>query len=477
MNPPTFVLVTLLVTLVATILRGRTWAFAYLWVPYTLLVPWNHFLSVQGLPELTPHRAVVTGMLIGCCLSGKARELVPDWRKLDLWILVIILSFSTSFGLSTDVKGFFHKLMTQSLDWGLPYLFARTVFRDVTGLRKVIAPLAICAAVLGFCSLYEARMSARLLSSIWNAITGYEIANFWLNGGGYRWGLLRAFGPFGNPLILATVLVAITPLALSWGWLDRRRKTWSRVAALVVAVGIIGPISRGPLIVLGAITTIFGMVVARLPALTLTLFGGLLGYAVFSETVEDIVATTESDLSTEGNTESGKYRVALLMIYVEEIPKVGFFGDEKVVGARYEGAWSIDNSFLFMYITGGWVGGTLFLLLVIATCIKGYRALIKSSGNELKVRACVTASFVGMSACIANVWFTPEFAGLFFALVALVWNQSSPVWYGGSPREKRPMRARTKGRVRVATAAVPSLTPVPWPRPMVTLGMSGSNRR
>ncbi len=465
MNPPTFVLATLLVTIVATIVKGRTWAFAYLYVPFTLLVPWDHYFRLQGLPELTPHRAIVTGVLIGCLLSGRFRDLVPDWRKLDLWMLLIILSYSTSFGLSTDLKGFFHKLQTQTLDWGLPYIYARAVFRDLSGLRAVIPPLAVCGALLGFFSIFEARTSERLISILWNQITGYEVPGIWQNGGGYRWGLLRAFGPFGNPLILATVLVSVAPLALCWGWLDRKRKTWSRFAALAVAVGVIGPISRGPMITFGAITTIFGMAAARLPALFLTLFGGVIGYVAFSEVVDDVVQTTESDLASEGNTESGKYRLALLMIYVEEIPKLGPFGDTSVVGAKYEGAWSIDNSFLFMYITGGWLGGSLFLVLVLATCIKGYRALIRASGNERKLRACVSASFVGMSACIGNVWFSPEFAGLFFALLALVWNQSSPGWYAALSRGKPVTRTRRSGPARSVPAALAPLASESWRRP------------
>jgi len=460
-----FVLATLLVTIFATIRKGRTWAFAYLYLPFTLLVPWNLFLHVQGLPELTPHRAIVSGMLIGCLLSGRVRELLPAWRKLDIYVLLIILSFSTSFGLSTDLKGFFHKVVTQALDWGLPYLYARAVFRDSSALRVCLPPLAISAALLGFGSFFEARMNDRVMAKFWNLVTGYPVPDHWLNGGGFRWGLLRAFGPFGNPLILATVLVALAPLALCWGWVDRKRRMWSRLACLIVAVGVLGPISRGPMLALAGITAVFGMAAARLPALFLTLFGGFIAYVAFSDTVDNVVETTQSDLAFEGNTESGKYRVALLMIYIEEIPKVGWFGDDKVVGARYEGAWSIDNSFLFMYIMGGWLGGTLFFVLVVATCIRGYRTLIKAFGVERKIRAGITASFVGMAACIGNVWFTPEFAGFFFVLVALVWNQSAPDWYASLPARETVARARRARPERAVPAAVHALRPTQWQRP------------
>jgi hypothetical protein len=104
---------------------------------------------------------------------------------------------------------------------------------------------------------------------------------------------------------------------------------------------------------------------------------------------------------------------------------------------------------------------------VLATCIRGYRTLLRAFGSERKIRACVTASIVGMSACISNVWFTPEFAGLFFALVALVWNQSSPDWYVSLPGGRAMARARRSGAARVTPAAVPSHVSA-WQRPPVS---------
>ncbi|MBL8861145.1 MAG: hypothetical protein JNK02_03955 [Planctomycetes bacterium] len=434
MTPPLFVLLTLLATVLAVIRRGTPWTFARIYIPFILLVPSGILLEVRGLTELSPQRAVTVGIFLGSLLSGRIRELVPSWRKLDLWMLAIVLSYSVSFGLATDLKGFFHRLVTQSLDWGLPYLYARTVFRDLSGLRAVLPPLAICGALLGCFSLYEARMNDRLLAWIWNALLGYPVPDFWQNGGGMRWGFLRAFGPYPHPLVLGTILVACAPLALGWSWLDRKRRLWSYFATSALCAGVLGPISRGPILALGLVTSVFSMAAARLPALILTGIAALAGAVVFSDTAQDLVESTEADLAQEGNTESGKYRLALLMIYVEEIPKVGMFGDESVIGANYQAAWSIDNSFLFMYMTGGWLGGSLFLVLVAATCIRAYRALLSSSGVQRKVRACIAAAFTGLSICIANVWFATEIAALCFPLAALVWNQATPGWYGSPAR-------------------------------------------
>lgn len=419
----------LLATIGATLFKGWRWVFTYFFVPAVLLVPCELYLVLQGIPNLTPQRAVVIGILLGCLGSRRERELFPRWRSLDAWVLALLLSYSVSFGLHTDFMGFVHKLAVQVLDWGLPYLYARRMFVEPGRLRRILAVMAFCGVVLACTALYEARMADRLTARWWNLVADYPVPDFWRNGGGLRYGFLRAFGPFGHPLILATVLVALAPLALCWGYLDAKRRTWARVASLVTSLGILGPIARGAVLVLSGVAGLTYMVVKRLPVVFLGLCAALLGFLLLSDTALQVFETTRTDLELEGNTESGKYRLALLLIYLKEIPKVGFFGDPTVIGSTYQAAWSIDNGYLYMYLTGGWIGGTGFLLLVIATCRTGYRSLRRSSGLERRVRACIAASFLGMSLSIANVWFARDMHALFFVLVALVWSQSAPGWY------------------------------------------------
>ena len=450
MNPPAFVLIVLALSTAATAALGRRWTFANLMIPFVLLVPQHLLLSVEGWPELTPHRAVLVGMLVGCLISGAAGSLFPRFRALDWTIVAMIVSFSVSFGLRTDLKGFFHELATLGMDWGLPYIYARAIFKDVASFRALLKPIAVCGCILAFLSLYEMRMHDRLAANLWGALAGYPTPDYWLGGGGVRWGFLRAFGPFGHPLVLATILAAIAPLALCWGWLDKRKRTWSLLAAAFIAIGLLGPVSRGPVLVLIAVTILSTMAVFRIPAMILTVVIVVVGSLALANKVEEVWSATRTDLVLEGNTDSAKYRAALLMIYVAEFPKLGWFGNQQVVGAQYEQAWSIDNSFLYMYITGGWLGGTLFFGLVIATFVQGYRRLIRSRGLERKVRVGIMGSFVAMTGCIANVWFSPELSGLYLALVALVWNQRASSWYAAIGRP----RARPVARPTATSGAV-----------------------
>jgi hypothetical protein len=448
-----FVCCTFLAAVAAVAWRGTAWAFGCVLVSYLLLVPQDISLTIEGLPDLSPQRAVVLGMLFGALATGRLRGLFPRWRLFDLLPLGMTLGYSVSFGLRTDLHGFFYQLVILTLDWALPYIYARAVLRDPEALRRLVAPIAVCGTILALFALYEARINVRLMAELWNLVGGHEVPPFWTEfTGALRWGLLRAYGPFGHPLILATVLVTIAPLALCWGWLDRRRRFLALGAALAIVVGTIAPVSRGPLLVLGTTSVFFALVAWRVPALVLCGAALLALSPVVAQKVQDVVQSTRADLETEGNTDSARYRAALLLIYLDELDELGPFGNVEVVGTRYQAAWSIDNSFLYMLITGGWIGGGLLLAIALLVLFKGYRALVRSSGRERLVRAAIMASFVGMSGCIANVWFTPEFSGLYLVLAALVWNQSAPGWYS-NPRRARagvalvsrpaPLRTRT----------------------------------
>ena len=47
---------------------------------------------------------------------------MPSWHGLDLLPIAAVLSFSISYGLSTSLNGFYHRLGYLGMDWLAPYL-------------------------------------------------------------------------------------------------------------------------------------------------------------------------------------------------------------------------------------------------------------------------------------------------------------------------------------------------------------------
>jgi hypothetical protein len=448
---------------VVTYAGDALWAFAGLYVTTLLLVPFDIVLKISDFPDITPQAAVVLGMLCGAAAAGQLRSLFPRWRWIDALPLLMVASFAMGFGLRTDLHGFFHSLTVQTMSWGLPYLYARALLRNPAGLRLVALSIAVSGSILAVLSLLEARLQIHILAQAWNAVSDHATPTRFFEA--LRWGYLRANGPFSHPLILATVLVAIAPFALCWGWLDRRRRLPALGAALVIALGVLSPVSRGPLLVLGATALLSCLLALRLPVFTLVLVGSLAVSPVLVKQAQEVMHSTQADLDTEGNTDSASYRAALLMIYARQFDQFGPFGNLAVIGSQYRSAWSIDNSFLYMYIVSGWIGGTVFLLFSMLTLIKAYRALLPARGRERLLRVAILASFAGMTGCIADVWLSPEVGALYLVIGALIWNQSPRDWYARSPRRRSlvPSTSSTGASVRALSRRADELEPR-WPR-------------
>src|SRR5690606_3878339 len=119
------------------------------------------------------------------------------------------------------------------------------------------------------------------------------------------------------------------------------------------------------------------------------------------------VQYTRGELEERGNTTSGHYRVALLLIYGKEIAEVGQWGDWSL-DLDYEQCWSIDNAYLYLFIFGGWFGGGLMCLIVITLLYRGVRGALGVATQARGLYAGIIGSFAGISACMANVWFAPN---------------------------------------------------------------------
>ena len=111
-------------------------------------------------------------------------------------------------------------------------------------------------------------------------------------------------------------------------------------------------------------------------------------------------------MQLKGNVSSGYYRVALLQIYGKRVLDVGWWGDpEAIADIEYKAAWSIDNAYLHLFLTGGWLGGGSFCLIVATLFVIGGRRIQRTHGGERRVLVALFASFLAVSACLADVWF------------------------------------------------------------------------
>lgn len=434
---------------VSAVRKGGPWTFRWLYIPSLLLVPHLVSMPLPIFPDLWIASAAGLGLAVGSALL-RPRPVAPPFDVLDLLAAGAVISFSVSYGVGTDFHGFVHRLLVLGMEWWLPYRFTRTFVRNRTQLREVLASIGIFAGILGLLSIWEARMADRLALDIWNTFgLGAPHPGHY---GHWRWGYLRSFVTFEHPIELGTFFATVAPLAFLWGLVDRKRRRWAWVATGLCVGGCVSGLSRGPLVALVGSAVLFSMLAYRMRGLAViaTLVVVLAAPTVI-DTLQSEIASTQDDLEARGNTDSKRYRLALLMLYGRKLGEVGLWGDPSIVGAEYELAWSMDNSYLYFFFVGGWIGGTIFLLLVLRTLRIGIRAIRRCRGRPRKRVAAVVAAFGSLSICMANVWFGPSYAPWFWITAALVLNTT----------RGRLLEARAPGPNREQVANVSRPQPYP----------------
>jgi len=408
-------------SVVSVCIKGVRWTFAYVYLATLLIVPLPITLSLAGLPDLTPRRAACVGLVLGAIIIGKGWQLAPRWHWFDVVALVPVLTFSVSYGLITDFKGFYHRLGVFAMDWACPYFLVRALFRDIDALRPALRTIACCTMVLAFLAVYECRMATRLAVDLWNMVgPDVPVPPHYTH---WRWGYIRAAATWGGGLPLGTMFTTCAPLMVLWGLIGGVPRWKATGASLACAAGCVAAMSRGPMLVLAALASIFPIIAARRRWLFLILVAvPIVGAPLLVESAREEVTFTQGEMDEFGNTTSGHYRVALLLIYGQRVLDVGWWGDPGIVGLEYEHAWSVDNAYLYFFLTGGWLGGGAFCSLIAVLLCLGARRIAQANGHERKVAAAVLASFAGVAGCMANLWFAPEYAPLFWITAAIVLN-------------------------------------------------------
>ena len=460
------------------LLRGPHVALAWVYFPVFFLVPASLLLALPVVPDLTPRSAAAIGVLCGGLLAHPAAMRLPKACYVDALVAAVVVSYSISYGLQTDFMGLVHALAARSLEWALPYALVRVLWQDIQSARAALVPVGSSVAALGLACVYECRMAHRILAEVWDVVAGLGVPRYHE---AWRWGYLRAVGTFSHPLTLGTVLASMAPLMLLWAKLSRRWRIIAWGAAGVCVCGTVATLSRGPMA-----AVLLGLAVAFMAAERRPVTYALLAVAAVALIPVALDALGEGadyvrrSFAEHGNVESGYYRLALIILYLGDLTRVGFFGDLSLVGQEYELAYSVDNSYLYLFFYGGWIGGGLFLTMIGGVVVSVVRSLRRSSSRAIRTaRALVLGSCIAMLASMADVYFAPDYASLLFVIEALAISQTRESWYasrsGGSALPRRELAIPA---TRIPAFRIPAFRQVaagPEPQPAGAVPASTRN--
>ena len=404
---------------------GGRRAFLSVLVPVLMFLPADFYLRIKHLPPL--NFADTAFLSLGIYLV--VMEL-PRWRfsRLDLWVTLFIFTSCYSERLNWGVNGAFLHLITTILECLVPYMLGKLLVEQ-PGMRvEIVKRLVILLAVASVLAMPQFFLKWNLYIHFWSHFFPGQFPEF----PQIRRGFGRVGGPYGGAEQTGMVLLIGLLLAL---WLKYCKNQWpkaveyptfffehSRIIIFILAATLLMTQSRGPwigAIVALAVASIGSAERPARRAIIVFSVGLLVGVPLYYFG-KDYVSGTSTDYGTERQT--AQYRAELIENYVPLAKQGGAWGWGTVTPV-VRGQASIDNEYLFIWLTQGYVGlGSLMLIAIEASLAFVRLGIMTRSSQERHFIYTLFGILIGLGVCLGTVWMNLQTYIIFFLIVG--WSQS-----------------------------------------------------
>jgi hypothetical protein len=405
---------------------GTAEAFRLVFLPVLLLVPQYFFWTARPLPSINFMQAAVIPLGIAMIVKDGHR-----WRftRSDVWVLVWIASCSYadySKGLTTNaIFGLFNSI-TCSL---FPYMAGKLLIEQTGSRTKVSRMYILLISYSTFLSMYEFFLRRNPYNYIFSHFYPGQWT-IWLTQ--IRWGFGRVAGPFSQSELAGMMVFTALLLALWLGRFNYQEKAAKtlpppllkrakmHLGILLVAIYITQ--ARGPWI--GAILAIViaGIGLAKVPlrrTLIVTACLVLIGMPLYLFG-KDYLSGPRKDYGSE--KETAQYRAELFTNYIPVAEIGGAWGwgsNWPVIG----GQRSIDNEYLYSWVTQGYVGSIVLIVLLLDTVVTLiFHAVAAQTVRERHFVLTMIGLIVGIAFTISTVFLGDQSNYLLFLLIG--WAQA-----------------------------------------------------
>ncbi len=425
---PIIILIPLVVVLFALFRDSVQKTFLDFVIPAWLLLPIYFYWKVAALPPLDFSEAAL--LPIGILIVFKEMK---SWRLsvMDLWLAIFTFSSCYSDSLAGHHTAWIFDLFHTLCEAVIPYMIGKVLIEQhqsrVATVRRMLLVL------FGAClfSWYEYRMEQNPFSMIFARFFPGEHTQWRTQ---IRWGFGRVAGPFGQSELAGIMLVFGLTLALwmAWQhlweprfqhlrWLKMQKAT---LITIVMALTLFMTQARGPW--LGAAVALPVLWISRarnvlrasvIVGLLLVVVGGAGSYALKK------YAASGEPQSNEQQT--AQYRSQLLDNYLPVAEAGGPWGWGQDF-PRAPGQGSIDNEYLFLGLTQGWIGSLSFALIGVSAALRAARAAAMApTPFDQSFALCLLGIVLGVMTVIFTVFLGNQTYALFFLLAG--WAQALPV--------------------------------------------------
>jgi hypothetical protein len=366
---PIIVLIPTVVCIVALFRDSVQKAFLNVYLTIFMLFPIYYWWKVAALPPIDVSEAVLLPLGIAILI----REL-PAWRvsTMDLWVCGFIFTSYYADSLARLDTASTFDLFSNVIIAGVPYMAGKLLIEQkharIATLKRIVFLLFV-ASLIG---AYEYRMGQNPFSLFWSRFFPGETFAWKTQ---IRWGFGRLSGPYGQSelagIIIFFGLVFTLYLNQFKLWEPRfSRAPWlpwtkARILTWVIALTLLMTQARGPW--LGAMVAVPVALIGRSKRTlrTLLLVAGI-GLIVAPIIYLGLKQYASAGAPSSSEQESAAYRSQMIAAYIPIAKQGGPWG----WGQNFPhvmGFDSIDNEYLFVALTQGWVGLACFCLIAAQT--------------------------------------------------------------------------------------------------------------
>jgi hypothetical protein len=301
----------------------------------------------------------------------------------------------------------------------------------------VIRRIVFCLFLASLISIYEYRMGSNPFTLFWARFFPDE-SFAWKTQ--FRWGFGRVSGPYGQSELAGMMLFfgltltlylnfykAWEPKFRNFEWLPGKKSTW---IAWGIGITLLMTQARGPWI--GSIIAVPIALIGRTQrVLRSAIILGLLCIVGGTASYIGLKAYADAPV-TSSEQENAQYRSHLIDNYVPVAIAGGAWGWGQDF-PRVGGQGSIDNEYLFVALTQGWVGLLSFCILCLAALGNMLMAAIFNPTKRDRYFAfSLLGVFIGLLVTIFTVFLGNQPYELFFLILG--WSQAVRVRKAPAPQ-------------------------------------------
>jgi len=338
------------------------------YLPLLLLVPEAFRATLQGIPKMNFNQAAIVPIVL-VALMRYGRNWRPSVTDVAVFALAALIAASEF--LAAGYKEAQNLMFATLASMAGPYLAARLLLdgrdKDVAVARRFVI-LVFAVAIIG---AYEFRFGVNpFLRYVGTLFPGQGLG--WVTT--FRHGFARVAGPYSHAILAGIMVVIAYRLAR---WLQRGRQweprfsllpalPWSKavVISLVLAVGSVMTIARGPLLgaLLGAVLIMVASSPRRrrlLPAMAVAFIVlAPIGYFALMAYLD-----VRPGMAMTMSQESAMYRKVMIERYIDIAIEQAALGWGRNTWPKLPGMASIDNYYLLLSLMHGLVATGLLLFL------------------------------------------------------------------------------------------------------------------